>query len=86
MENQLAVSHQLEAHMKNKGDVTFLVGAPGQEEEVKGCASILSALSPVFESMFAERWKRQEEAIKLPDIQAKVFRVFLKVLENSHLI
>ena len=41
---------------------------------------VLSAISPVFEKMFDEKWKGQEKVIPLPDIQPKAFRTFLKVL------
>jgi len=60
-------------------DVTFSVGEEGQEEEIKTSTFILSSLSPVFEAMFNETWKGQEKIIPLPDIQPKVFRIFLKV-------
>ena len=65
---------------QSQEDVTFLVGPEGKEEEVKSSVFILSALSPVFRSMFGENWKGQKEVIPLPDCQPRVFRTFLKVL------
>ena len=64
----------------NKKDVKFLVGSPGQEEEIQASSSILLMMSPVFEKMFNETWKGQDEIIPLPDIQPTVFRAFLEVL------
>ena len=62
-------------------DATFSVGDPdlGQVEEIKASVFILRALSPVFETMFDDKWKGQEEVIPLPDIEPKVFRHFLHV-------
>ena len=64
---QLSLLGKFELAMREKGDVTFLVGQPGQEEQIKGSSFMLSTLSPVFESMFNEK-----EVIKLLDIQPKL--------------
>ena len=66
----------------NKKDVKFLVGSPGQEEEIQASSCILSMLSPVFEKMFNETWKGQDDVIPLPDCQPKEFRIFLEVFEK----
>ena len=71
-------------YAETQQDVTFSVGPEGEEEEVKSCVFILSALSPVFRSMFSETWKSQEKVIPLPDVDPKVFRTFLKVSHHFH--
>ena len=75
------VGDKLDYFSKIKGDVTFSVGDPdlGQVEEIQASVFILRALSPVFETMFDDKWKGQEEIIPLPDIQPKIFRHFLNV-------
>ena len=76
------VGDKLDYFSKIKGDVTFSVGDPdqGQVEEIRASVINLCALSPVFETMFDDRWKGQEEVIPLPDIQPKIFRHFLNVI------
>ena len=61
------------------GEVTFLVGEPGQAEEVTESVVILRAQSSVFDTMLGENWKDKEKIIPLPDCQPKEFRIFLKV-------
>ena len=73
-------------HAETQQDVTFSVGPEGEEEEVKSCVFILSALSPVFRSMLSQRWKGQEKVIPLPDIDPKVFRTFLKVSHSGFIV
>ena len=71
-------------YAETQQDVTFSVGPEGEEEEVKSCVFILSALSPVFRSMFGQNWKGQNEVIPLPDIQPKIFRTFLQVSHHFY--
>jgi len=86
IDNKIVINFQMSAFRKlvefgeTQQDVTFSVGPEGEEEEVKSSVFILSALSPVFRSMFGKIWKGQEKVIPLPDIQPKVFRAFLEVL------
>ena len=76
---KLTPGEKIVLSMRDKGDVTFLVGQPGQEETIKGSSFVLSSLSLVFESMFNETWRGQKEVIEIPDIQPKLFKLFFKV-------
>ena len=79
-QKKYSIIQQIVDFGETQNDVTFSVGPQGEEEEIKSSTFILSALSSIFRSMFGERLKGQEKIIPLPDIQAKGFRNFLKVV------
>ena len=68
-------------YLSNKKDkVAFSVGGAKKKERIEASVDILSTLSPVFETMFDDKWKGQnEKVIPLSDCQPKAFRLFLEV-------
>lgn len=68
-------------------DVELKVGTGNDTETIRCHRLVLIMNSPVFESMFSERWLNdkglESTKICLPEIDSKVARIILKVI--SHL-
>jgi len=59
-------------------DVTLLCGK--EEKEIKAHKGILAAHSPVFRSMFEERWSESKEPVRIPDATAQTIHSLLRFL------
>ena len=74
-------SHILLLTEQKHCDVTFLVGPSG--ERIQCHQLFLKARSPVFETMFSERWNEGKREIKIPDVDSATFMAFLKVSQEG---
>ena len=61
-------------------DVTFLVGP--SNDRIPCHQLFLKARSPVFQTMFSNRWNEGNKEIEVPDINPATFRTFLQVITN----
>ncbi|CAG7819213.1 unnamed protein product [Allacma fusca] len=68
---------------KISGELGAKVGPMG--EEIFAHKLVLSAASPVFETMFSSRWNSADKIqnIQLPDVEPLAFRIFLKFIYNQ---
>ena len=64
-------------------DVTFIVGAPAEHEEVHTRMFMLISCSPVFHAMF-EGPLAEKRKVELPDLGKDIFYTFLGNYHLSH--
>lgn len=85
--NETAPPAATESHLRllreeKHCDVTFVVGP--SEERIQCHQIFLQARSPVFETMFSERWSEGSSEIQIPDVDPKTFRAFLEVSDTGN--
>lgn len=68
--------------------VIFTFASEQQPLKVKGHKSVLTKVSPVFQTMFNEQWKQSEAPMNdLVDFdQHKIFRMFMEIIYNLRFV